>query len=91
MENRVSACSGCKMVSRCRESTSASTAGRGFGLAFGLPLLVMLIVMAFASMAGFDEGMTAILMLASLVLYYFMLWLFRNRIATYIMNIKHSL
>jgi sigma-E factor negative regulatory protein RseC len=62
-------------------TASASIAGKGLLLAFGLPLLLMLAVLVAASAAHASEGTTALLMLASLVPYYIIIWLCRDRIS----------
>ena len=62
-------------------STSVSMAGRALTVAFGLPLLLMLIVLVCTLWAGCSEGLAAVLMLASLVPYYLVVWLCRDRIA----------
>lgn len=106
---QVSACSACKVASRCHTAeskekiidvtvegheafnwkkgqavtvcTSGTMAGRALLLGFGVPLLIMLIVLVATLAAGCSEGMAALLMIASLIPYYIGLWLFRNRIA----------
>lgn len=62
-------------------STQSSMAGRVLFLGFGLPLLLMLAVLAVALAAGCDEGLMALLMLGSLIPYYAVLWLYRDSIA----------
>ena len=106
---QASACSVCKVASRCHTAeskekiidvtvegheafnwkkgqavtvcTSGTMAGRALLLGFGVPLLIMLIVLVATLAAGCSEGMAALLMIASLIPYYIGLWLFRNRIA----------
>lgn len=106
---QASACSACKVASRCHTAeskekiidvtvegheafnwkkgqavtvcTSGTMAGRALILGFGVPLLIMLIVLVATLAAGCSEGMAALLMIASLIPYYIVLWLFRNRIA----------
>jgi len=63
-------------------TTAGTMAGRALLLGFGLPLLLMLLVLGVAMVTGCNEGATALLMLASLVPYYFVLWLCRDRIAS---------
>lgn len=63
-------------------TTAGTMAGRALLLGFGLPLLLMLLVLVVAMATGCSEGTTALLMLASLVPYYFVLWLCRDRIAS---------
>ena len=106
---QASACSACKVASKCHTAeskekiidvtvegheafnwkkgqavtvcTSGTMAGRGLLLGFGVPLLIMLIVLVATLAAGCSEGMAALLMIVSLIPYYIGLWLFRNRIA----------
>lgn len=106
---QASACSACKVASKCHTAeskekiidvtvdgheafnwkkgqavtvcTSGTMAGRALLLGFGVPLLIMLIVLVATLAAGCSEGMAALLMIASLIPYYIGLWLFRNRIA----------
>ena len=61
--------------------TSGTMAGRALLLGFGVPLLIMLTVLVATLAAGCSEGTAALLMIASLIPYYIVLWLFRNRIA----------
>ena len=61
--------------------TSGTMAGRALLLGFGVPLLIMLIVLVATLAVGCSEGMAALLMIASLIPYYIGLWMFRNRIA----------
>ena len=60
---------------------SGTMAGRSLLLGFGVPLFLMLAVLVASLVAGCSEGMAALLMIASLVPYYIVLWLIRNRIA----------
>ena len=62
-------------------STDGSMAGRALLIGFGWPLILMLLVLVMAMAAGCSEGMTALLMLASLVPYYVGVWLCRDKIA----------
>ena len=62
-------------------STESRMAGRALIIGFGLPLLLMLMVMVVALAAKCSEGLTALLMLVSLVPYYIIVWLCRDRIA----------
>ena len=61
--------------------TSETMAGRALLLGFGIPLLLMLVVLVGTKMAGGTEGLAALMMLLSLVPYYIGLWFFRNSIA----------
>lgn len=62
-------------------STASSMAGRALLIGFGLPLLLMLAVLVATMAAGCSEGMSALLMIVSLVPYYIIVWLCRHRIA----------
>ena len=62
-------------------SASGTVATRALLLAFGLPLLLMLAVFFAATGLGATQGVAALLMLGSLVPYYFILWCVRHRIA----------
>ena len=62
-------------------ATSQAAAGKALLLGFGLPLLLLLAVLAAMLLAGNDEGTSALAALAVLAPYYFMLWLCRDRIA----------
>lgn len=61
--------------------TQASMAGKALLIGFGLPLLLMLIVLAVTMAAGCSEGMVAMLMLGSLLPYYLIVWLLREKLA----------
>ena len=61
--------------------TSGTMAGRALLLGFGIPLIIMLMVLVATLAAGCSEGMAALMMLLSLIPYYIGLWLFRNCIA----------
>ena len=56
-------------------------AGKALLIGFGLPLLLMLAVLAVLKAAGCSEGMTALLMLGVLIPYYLSVWMLRNRIS----------
>lgn len=62
-------------------ATSEAAAGRALLLGFGLPLILLLVVLAVMLMAGCNEGVSAITALAVLLPYYLVLWLCRDRIA----------
>lgn len=62
-------------------TAEASMAGKALLLGFGLPLLLMLLVLVAALLAGCNEGMAALLMIGSLVPYYICIALMRHRIA----------
>lgn len=62
-------------------STSGRTAGKALLVGFGLPLLLLLAVLAAMLGTGFGEGTAALCALAVLVPYYIIIWLCRNSIA----------
>ena len=62
-------------------STQGTMAGRALLIGFGLPLLLMLAVLAACLAAHCSEGLTALLMLLSLVPYYIGVWMFRGSIS----------
>lgn len=62
-------------------TASSSMAGKALLIGFGLPLLLMLVVLTVLIAAGCSEGMTALLMLGALIPYYIIVWMLRNRIA----------
>ena len=62
-------------------STQSSMASRALLLAFGIPLLLMIAVLAVALLAGCGEGLAAMLSVGVLFPYFVVLALFRNRIS----------
>ena len=62
-------------------TASGTVATRALLLAFGLPLLLMLAVFFAATGFGATQGVGTLLMLGSLVPYYFILWCVRHHIA----------
>lgn len=62
-------------------TTQASMAGKALFIGFGFPLVLMLVVLAVASVAGCCEGAAAVYTLGSLLPYYLLVWLFREKIA----------
>lgn len=62
-------------------ATSQAAAGRALLLGFGLPLVLLLLVLAAMLLAGNNEGISAITALVVLLPYYLILWLLRNCIA----------
>ncbi len=62
-------------------ATSQAAVGRALLLGFGLPLLLLLVVLGAMLTAGVDEGTSALAALAVLAPYYLIIWLCRNRIA----------
>ena len=62
-------------------STQSSMASRALLLAFGMPLLLMIAVLAVALLAGCGEGLAAMLAVGVLFPYFVVLALFRNRIS----------
>ncbi len=63
---------------------SKSVANRALLLGFGLPFLLLVCVLMIALRVFADEGLAALLALASLVPYYLSLWLMRDRIQRHI-------
>jgi sigma-E factor negative regulatory protein RseC len=62
-------------------AASQAAVGHALLLAFGLPLLLLLVVLAAMLTAGVDEGTSALAALAVLTPYYLIIWLCRNHIA----------
>lgn len=62
-------------------STQSTMVGQALLVSFGIPLLVMMAMLAVSVMAGFGQVTTALLMLLSLLPYFFIVWLCRNHIA----------
>ena len=63
-------------------SASRQMAGRALLLAFGLPFVVMVAVLVAVLLITGDEGKAALGGLVSLLPYYGLLWLFRNKISS---------
>ena len=61
-------------------STSKDVANKALLLGFGVPFLLLVCVLMIALKTVSDEGMSALIALGSLVPYYFLLWLLRNKI-----------
>jgi len=61
--------------------TSGQTAGMALLMGFGLPLILLLAVLAVMLSAGAGEGSAALAALCALVPYYILLWSQRHRIA----------
>lgn len=61
-------------------SASRDVAGKALLLGFGVPLLVMVVVLVVALGLKVSEGMAALAALGALVPYYVLLWVFRDRI-----------
>ena len=61
-------------------STSKDVANKALLLGFGVPFLLLVCVLMIALKTVSDEGMAALIALGSLVPYYFLLWLLRNKI-----------
>ncbi len=61
-------------------STSAHSAGKAALIAFGIPLLLMLVVLVATLSTGCNEGKAALLMLGTVALYYIIVWLCRSRL-----------
>ena len=62
-------------------STSGAVAGKALLLGFGLPLILLLVVLAAVLVLGYGEGTAALCALAALIPYYIIVWLSRERIA----------
>jgi len=62
-------------------STSTAVAGKALLIGFGLPLILLLAVLAVMLLLGYGEGVAALCALAALLPYYLVTWLCRNRIA----------
>ena len=62
-------------------ATSGAAARKALLLGFGMPLVLLLVVLAAMLAAGIDEGTSALAALAVLAPYYLVLWLCRERIA----------
>lgn len=84
--DKTTGCAACKLSSICTPKDSEEecvprvVALRAVMWAFGLPLLLMLVVMAIATARHCSEGTTALLMLGSLIPYYILLRLYRNKL-----------
>jgi len=61
-------------------SASKDVANRALLLGFGVPFLLLVGVLVVALQLTSDEGIAALLALGSLLPYYFVLWLLRDRI-----------
>ena len=61
---------------------SKTTAGLALLMAFGLPLMLMLVLLVVMLTAGVSEVVTAFVMLTSLIPYYIIIWCMRKRIAS---------
>ena len=55
-------------------------AAKALLIGFGVPLVLMLVVLVVLKAVGCSEGTTALLMLGSLIPYYIIVWLMRSRI-----------
>lgn len=86
INNNATGCSSCKLSSICTPKDNNETcvprvvALKAVMWAFGLPLLLILIVLLVATAQGCSEGLTALLMLGSLVPYFLLLRLFRDKL-----------
>ena len=63
---------------------SRDVANRALLLGFGIPFLLLIIVLFVALKITSDEGVAALTALGSLIPYYFILWLFRTKIQRHI-------
>ncbi len=61
-------------------STQQSTGSKAVFLGYGLPFLVLLTVLIAFKVTGYSETLSGLISLASLAPYYFVLYLFRNKI-----------
>lgn len=61
-------------------STAAATGFRAVGLGFGVPLVLLVTAIVGVTLATGNEAVAALAGLASLLPYYILLYLFRNRI-----------
>ena len=61
--------------------TTGKMAGKALLLGFGLPLLLMLVVLCVILAFGLDEGVAALCAIGVLLPYYMVIWLMRHRIA----------
>lgn len=62
-------------------STSNATAGRAIFLGFVIPLIIMTGVLIVLKMLNYDDGITALWAIGSLIPYYICIWLMRKQIA----------
>ena len=60
-------------------TTSGTVAARALMWGFGLPFILLVMVLVVALQLTGNEGMAALTALASLIPYYILLWLLRNR------------
>ena len=60
-------------------STSGDVAGKALLWAFGLPFVVLVLVLIVVQWLTSSEGLAALSALAALIPYYFVLWLMRDR------------
>jgi sigma-E factor negative regulatory protein RseC len=65
-------------------STPGRSASTALLLGFGFPLIIMLFVIGILITTGIDEGIAAVMAIASLIPYYIVVWIFRNRISNVI-------
>jgi len=61
-------------------SASKDVANRALLLGFGVPFLLLVCVLVIASRLTAEEGIAALVAIGSLVPYYFLLWLMRDKI-----------
>ena len=62
-------------------STSGKSAGKALLLGFGLPLIILLSVIVTMLAFGIEEGIAALTAIASLIPYYMVIWMLKNRIS----------
>ena len=63
-------------------SASADAAHRAVWIGFGIPLALMMVVLGLVSQLVGDEGICALAALASIIPYYFFVYLMRDRISS---------
>lgn len=61
-------------------TTDRAVASKALLICFGLPLILMLVMLVVLKAVGSSEGTTALVMLGSLIPYYIIVWLMRGRI-----------
>lgn len=67
----------------------ASMGHKAVWLAYVIPLIIMVAVLLVLTETGVDELVSGLSAIASLAVYYFVLWLFRNRLRNeYLFNLK---
>lgn len=81
-----SGCSACKLSSVCslegkdQECVPTAIAFKAIMWAFGLPLLLMFAMLLVGSLLHWSDGVKALSMLGSLIPYYILLRIYRNKL-----------